>query len=243
MISPIKASKLSVTSKYGKRTYTYKGKKVTDFHHGIDLIANPNHRNEEIRAVEDGIVTGVQKTGEQYGTGCYVRLKHANGLYTLYYHMRSGTIGVSKGQKVTKGQKLGIIGTTGKSTGVHLHFQIDKGSSSTSRDPYDYVFGNKNILDDNPTPSYSKGNYKTTCAMNVRTGAGTNNAIKKYKDLTADGKKNAVYKTSNANAVYKAGTVFTALEIVSNSYGVWGRSPSGWICIKGASGKEYCKKC
>lgn len=310
MISPIKANALSVTSYYGKRTYTYQGKKVTDFHNGIDLIANPRNNNAEIVAVEAGTVTGVQKTGEQYGTGCYVRIRHDNGLYTLYYHLRSGSIVVNKGDHVSKGQKLGIIGTTGVSTGIHLHFQIDRGSSSTSINPYDYVFNGKNIIDGGSTPTpagqynigdevyiegnlyrssnadspagsiakrktritryangakhpynttgdlgwmdassitpivtYTTGNYKTRGAMNVRTGAGTNNAIKKVKDLTADGKKHATNTSANANAVYKAGTVFTALEIVTNAYGVWGRSPSGWICIKGASGTVYCDKC
>ena len=140
---PIKANKIKCTSNYGNRTYTYQGKKISDFHRGIDLIANPNNRNEEILAFEDGVVTGVQKTGRQYGTGCYVRIKHSNGYYTLYYHLKSGSIIVNKGDKVKKGQKIGIIGTTGQSTGIHLHFQIDKGTSSSSINPYDYVFNSK----------------------------------------------------------------------------------------------------
>ena len=89
--------------------------------------------------------------------------------------------------------------------------------------------------------SYSKGNYKTTCNMNVRTGAGTNNPIKKVSQLTADGKKNATSTNPNANAVYKTGTIFTALEII-NSNGVWAKTPSGYVCIKGASGTVYCTK-
>ena len=310
MISPIKANALSVTSNYGNRQYYYQGKLVKDFHTGIDLMANPRDNSAEIRAVEAGTVTAVQKVGEQYGTACFVRIRHDNGLYTLYYHMRSGSICVNKGDRVSKGQKIGIIGTTGVSTGIHLHFQIDKGSSSTSINPYDYVFKGKEIIDGGSTPTpagkfnigdevyvegnlyvssnadkpsgstprkktritrfangakhpyntsgdlgwmdassitpiitYNTGNYKTKGNMNVRSGAGTNSAIKKVKDLTADGKKHATSTSANANAVYKAGTVFTALEIVSNEYGVWGRSPSGWICIKGASGTVYCDKC
>lgn len=147
---PIKANKLSVTSKFGPRTYTYQGKKVSDYHKGIDLIANPNNRNEEILAFADGVVTGVQKTGTQYGTGCYVRIKHSNGYYTLYYHLKSGSIVVNKGDNVKAGQKLGIIGTTGQSTGVHLHFQIDKGGSASAIDPYDYLFNGKAFIS-NPT--------------------------------------------------------------------------------------------
>lgn len=90
--------------------------------------------------------------------------------------------------------------------------------------------------------SYSKGNYKTLGNMNVRTGAGTNYAIKKVSQLTADGKKNATSTNANANAVYKTGTIFTALEIIKNDNGTWARTPSGYVCIQGASGTKYCSK-
>ena len=89
--------------------------------------------------------------------------------------------------------------------------------------------------------AYTKGTYITLENMKVRTGAGTNHKQKKVKELTADGKKNATSQSLNAYAVYKKGTVFTALEII-NENGVWAKSPSGYICIKGASGKVYCKK-
>lgn len=236
---PIKADKLSVTSKFGYRTYTYKGKKISDYHKGIDLIANPNNRNEKILAFADGVVTGVQKKGTQYGTGCYVRIKHSNGYYTLYYHLKSGSIVVNKGDKVKKGQELGIIGTTGQSTGVHLHFQIDKGSSASAINPYNYVFNDKELV---KKEEYPKGNYKTLKNMNVRKGAGTNYAIKKVKDLTKDGKKNATSTNLNANAVYKKGTIFTAQKIIKKSNSVWAKSPSGYISIKGESGTIYCSK-
>ena len=139
MIVPLKTDKVHITSYYGNREYWYQGKLVKDFHNGIDLVPSPCNNNE-ILAYEDGTVTSLQRTGVQYGTGCYVRLKHSNGLYTLYYHLKSGSVCVNVGDKVKKGQKLGIIGTTGQSTGIHLHFQIDKGSASTSINPYDYLF-------------------------------------------------------------------------------------------------------
>ena len=146
---PINSENIKITSYYGNRKYYYQGKLIKDFHNGIDLVPSPCNNNE-ILAFADGIVTSVQKTGIQYGTGCYVRLKHNNGLYTLYYHLKSGSICVNVGDKVRKGQKLGIIGTTGKSTGIHLHFQIDKGSSSTSINPYDYLFSGKEFIVDTP---------------------------------------------------------------------------------------------
>ena len=142
---PIKTDKLRVTSKYGKREYTYRGKRVKDFHNGIDLIGG-----HEIVAAADGEVVSTRNEGKQYGNGCYVRIKHSNGLYTLYYHLKSGSVTVKKGEKVTKGQVIGIIGKTGKATGVHLHYQIDKGSSASAIDPTEYVLNGKEIVEEAP---------------------------------------------------------------------------------------------
>ena len=142
---PMNSENIRITSYYGNRQYYYQGKLIKDFHNGIDLVPSPCNNNE-ILAFADGIVTSIQRTGTQFGTGCYVRLKHSNGLYTLYYHLKSGSVCVNLGDKVIKGQKLGIIGTTGRSTGIHLHFQIDKGSSNTSINPYDYLFNGKEFI-------------------------------------------------------------------------------------------------
>lgn len=142
---PIKTDKLRVTSKYGKREYTYRGKRVKDFHNGIDLVGG-----NEIVAAADGEVVSTRNEGKQYGTGCYVRIEHSNGLQTLYYHLKSGSVTVKKGQKVTKGQVIGIIGKTGKATGVHLHYQIDKGSSATAIDPTEYILNGKEIVEEAP---------------------------------------------------------------------------------------------
>ena len=147
---PVKASKLTVTSAFGQRTYTYQGRQISDFHKGIDLIGG-----SEIVAFADGVVTATCNKGEQYGQACYVRIKHPSGWQTLYYHLKSGSVCVSVGQSVKRGQKLGIMGATGQATGVHLHFQIDKGSSASAINPYDYVFNGKEF---ESTPSGKKSN-------------------------------------------------------------------------------------
>jgi hypothetical protein len=238
---PIKSDRIGVTCKFGPRTYTYKGKKVSDIHKGIDLIAIPNNRNEEIVAFADGVVTAVQKTGVQYGLGCFVRIKHDNGYYTKYFHMKSGSIVVNIGDKVVKGQKLGIIGKTGQSTAEHLHFQIDKGSNASAIDPYAYLFNDKEF-EASKQEEYPKGNYITLESMNIRNGAGANYTIKKVKDMSTNGKLHATSTDLNANAAYKKNTEFTALEILKNGNEYWAKSPSGYICLKGSSGKVYCKK-
>ena len=173
---PLNSEKVSITSNYGNREYYYQGKLVKDFHSGIDLIPRPCNNNE-ILAFADGVVTGVQKTGVQYGTGCYVRLKHDNGFYTLYYHLKSNSIVVNKGDKVKKGQKLGIIGTTGISTGVHLHFQIDKGTSNTSINPYDYLFNGKEFIKEE-TNSLDKYSDEELAKMVIRGDFGNGQARK-----------------------------------------------------------------
>lgn len=182
---PINSENIKITSRYGNRKYYYQGKLIKDFHNGIDLVPSPCNNNE-ILAFADGVVTSLQKTGRQYGTGCYVRIKHSNGLYTLYYHLKSGTICVNVGDKVKKGQKLGIIGTTGKSTGIHLHFQIDKGSSKTSINPYDYLFNNKIFIEEKAQdiPKVNKPNIllmvKKTIRGDYGNGQTRKNKLGKY---------------------------------------------------------------
>lgn len=182
---PINSENIKITSRYGNRKYYYQGKLIKDFHNGIDLVPSPCNNNE-ILAFADGVVTSMQKTGRQYGTGCYVRIKHSNGLYTLYYHLKSGTICVNVGDKVKKGQKLGIIGTTGKSTGIHLHFQIDKGSSKTSINPYDYLFKDKIFIEEKvqDLPKVNKPNIllmvKKTIRGDYGNGGTRKNKLGKY---------------------------------------------------------------
>ena len=182
---PINSGNIKITSYYGNRQYYYQGKLIKDFHNGIDLVPSPCNNNE-ILAFADGVVTSMQKTGRQYGTGCYVRIKHSNGLYTLYYHLKSGTICVNVGDKVKKGQKLGIIGTTGKSTGIHLHFQIDKGSSKTSINPYDYLFNDKIFIEEKAQdiPKVNKPNIllmvKKTIRGDYGNGQTRKNKLGKY---------------------------------------------------------------
>lgn len=108
------------SSPYGYRIDPFSGKST--FHNGLDLTA-PVGTN--IIASADGIV---ENTGfETGGLGNYVYLKHDyNGAtyYTAYGHMSDNSIVVTKGQTVKMGDKLGVIGTTGNSTGIHLHFMV-----------------------------------------------------------------------------------------------------------------------
>lgn len=107
----------NVTSKYGWRTYTLNGKKVTSNHKGIDIGA-PN--GAKIIASNGGTVVTSAYNANGYGN--YVIIDHGGGKMTVYGHMSKR--GVSVGQSVTKGQQIGKVGSTGRSTGPHLHFEI-----------------------------------------------------------------------------------------------------------------------
>ena len=84
--------------------------------------------------------------------------------------------------------------------------------------------------------------YETLGDMYVRWDASYNAGIKLVKDLSEDGKKHATSTNPYSYAVYKKGTKFTCYELKDKGYGLWGRSPSGWICIKGKSGTIYCRE-
>ena len=83
--------------------------------------------------------------------------------------------------------------------------------------------------------------YQTNYNMYVRSGAGTNHSVKLVEQLTEDGQKNATSKNPKDYAIYKKGTIFTCYERFNNQDGsIWAITPSGYVCIKGASGTEYC---
>lgn len=94
-------------------------------HNGIDISA-PVGR--PIYAAHDGIVTSAQY-GYNGGYGNKITIAHGGGLSTLYAHIRDGGILVKAGDKVKRGQKIAEVGSTGRSTGPHLHFEVLEGST------------------------------------------------------------------------------------------------------------------
>ncbi|WP_344297615.1 M23 family metallopeptidase [Agromyces neolithicus] len=95
------------------------------FHDGIDF--NPGD-GTPVMSIADGVV--VLSTENGGGLGVNVEVQHNIGgelITTSYGHMQYGSLAVSVGQRVTAGQQLGLVGTTGQSTGPHLHFEIFRG--------------------------------------------------------------------------------------------------------------------
>ena len=100
-------------------------------HNGIDIAGLPVGSN--IYAVNNGTIEKVVKGNT--GLGNYVVINHNNGYWSVYGHMIRHAEGLQVGQTVARGQIIGYIGSTGKSTGPHLHLEIDKGCYLCRIDP------------------------------------------------------------------------------------------------------------
>lgn len=118
-----------ISSNYGYRIHPITH--VKKLHTGIDFAAK---QGTDIYAAESGIVIVAQVWS---GYGNAVIIDHGNGLWTLYGHIRNGGIKVEKGQSVKKGQKIAEVGSTGNSTGPHLHFEVRKNEATV--DPAGYL--------------------------------------------------------------------------------------------------------
>ena len=101
-------------------------------HTGLD-ISGGNSYGKTIVAADGGTVSYVRYSNVGYGN--HLQIDHGNGTSTLYAH--TSKILVSSGQKVAKGQPIALIGSTGDSTGAHLHFEVIKNGQKV--DPLDYV--------------------------------------------------------------------------------------------------------
>jgi len=106
-------------------------------HSGIDM-AGGGINGASIFAIGSGTVIVANGGGQWYGGyGNYVVIDHGGGFSSLYAHMMNGTVAVSKGQEVKQGQTIGRVGSTGWSTGPHLHFEIRK--NGTAVNPLNHV--------------------------------------------------------------------------------------------------------
>jgi len=114
--------KPKVTAKYGIR-----GKMWNQTHQGVDLGARTGTPVYASQSGEVHLVTTEPKWGNR------IILKHENGYQTLYGHLNS--FDVKRGDIVTAGQVIGTVGSTGQSTGPHLHFEIRKDGQTVNPEP------------------------------------------------------------------------------------------------------------
>lgn len=103
-----------ISSMFGYRTDPMSGKK--EFHEGMDFAGKPD---TPVTAVAAGIVTW---SGPRYGYGNLVEVSHGKGYITRYAHNRKNLVTV--GEKVEKGEIVALMGNSGRSTGIHVHFEV-----------------------------------------------------------------------------------------------------------------------
>lgn len=116
-----------ISDEYGERIHPILG--VKQFHNGLDMAAPSG---SPILAAYDGEVVAASYSATM---GNYIMIDHGDGLITIYMH--ASAILVSQGQTVAKGEQIGKVGSTGRSTGSHLHFSVRKDGSYVS--PWNYL--------------------------------------------------------------------------------------------------------
>ena len=104
------------SSRFGRRNHPILG--YTKVHRGVDFAAP---RGTPIMAAGRGIVTAAGRNGAY---GLYVRIRHNTTYSTAYAHMRAIARGIRRGRRVRQGQTIGYVGSTGRSTGPHLHYEV-----------------------------------------------------------------------------------------------------------------------
>ncbi len=144
-----------ITSKFGVRVHPVTGK-AGSMHYGVDIGATEGVAS--VIAAKSGVVVyppqgnkgncvkGDQSCGGSYGN--YVIIQHSDGNYTLYAHMATNSLRVAAGDSVVQGQVIGTVGSTGRSTGGHVHFEVRVGgnSGSAAQEPLNFISA------DNPRP-------------------------------------------------------------------------------------------
>jgi len=118
-----------IGSYFGYRTDPFY--KVSKFHEGIDFTATVG---TDIYATGDGVVMQVERSYGGYGN--IIIINHGFGYETVYAHLSK--MGVRRGEKVKRGQVIGQVGNTGKSTSPHLHYEVHKGGKPV--DPINFFF-------------------------------------------------------------------------------------------------------
>lgn len=116
-----------ISDEYGNRMHPILG--IEKFHNGLDMAASSG---TPILAAYDGDVVAADYSGSM---GNYIMIDHGSGLYTIYMHCSA--LYVSKGQTVYKGQNIAAVGSTGRSTGPHLHFSVRLNGNYVS--PWNYL--------------------------------------------------------------------------------------------------------
>ena len=132
-IRPLKGGYLS--SRFGRRMDPFTGR--ISMHTGVDYRARTG---SPVMATADGVVTMAKKNGS---FGLMIEINHGNGFKTRYAHLSKML--VRRGSKIKRGEIIGLVGNTGRSTGSHLHYEVM--FKKARRDPLHYVIPSGTYFD------------------------------------------------------------------------------------------------
>ena len=116
-----------ISSGFGYRTDPVTGRR--EFHGGVDFAGKAGL---EIKAVAAGVVTW---SGKRWGYGNMVEITHGNGLITRYAHNRANLVAL--GDRIEKNQPVAVLGSTGRSTGPHVHFEVARNGVTVN--PWNFI--------------------------------------------------------------------------------------------------------
>lgn len=206
-------------------------------HNGEDLI----NRTPDTSATPDWIVAiengKVYKTGYGSKSGYYVMIKHANGYYSAYKHLKKNTIVVSKNQLVVKGQRLGYMGESGNAEGIHLHLAVQPNLKSYT-DPYPYLIGEKDF-----DTIWTPGKYITLNKKYIRTSpeVKSNNYVR-VGECKPSVKPKLTSDKPKDKARFKIGVEIELHEFKNDKKGnKWGKLDNTWICVYDKNGNQVRK--
>lgn len=224
-----------ITQKYGN------GHKGVDLGYSKDEDKNIVYANCEgtVYIVVDKYNNDTKATGSK-SWGNYVLIKHPNGMYSRYAHLKRGTISVKVGDYVNGKTPIGIIGNSGRAFGRHLHFEVQKGKSSSTRiNPEKYL--SMPIYEE--YNEFTLGNYELLVSKAIRKTHELTNNIVKVKNCMASVKPKLTSKKPNDKAYFKVGTVVNVTEIFRESNNrVWGKLKNTWIVLVNKDGTPQAKR-
>ena len=152
--------KFKVTCPFGR-----KGAWKCGWHIGTDIVGIDD---KNVYAIADGVVESVNAHGTAYGK--HVCIKHSDGMVSLYAHLSS--VAVKVGQNIKIGQKVGVMGSTGNASGVHLHLELHQGQDLIDAWAWieDHVGGEDEMQEVKDLQVWSKSTGKAVIVKAVNVG-------------------------------------------------------------------------
>ena len=181
---PIKGSlnrQFRITSPFGPRVHPISGRKSN--HNGVDLVRKDGKPNEPILAPEAGKILESRKSNHPTGGyGYYVKMQGKSGVVHLMAHMVRNSLKVKKGDVVEQGDMLGLMGTTGNSTGVHLHWEVRVKGKFT--DPISWMKSNGEPTLPNNFAAWTKRKPDNSASVHIKNAPKGSKVVVRHNNVT-----------------------------------------------------------